>query len=218
MEKKEIWKLVRHWIIVENRNRRFLEYVTLFPEQSQKFKSYHLEPCNQEEVREDAEFLIITPYLLRAYRGFAIEQHGVLRIENFQMIKQIAYDFENSSDNLASFVKAFRLIASFVGNEIYILNGLESDNLNYYQEKDVDGLYGRILETSHYMKLRNKASQNIDSKKVGMTKFYTREKLEVQCAKDFVFTHQEQQRSKIDDLSSVSQLTECQVEKVYQLL
>lgn len=229
MEEKEIWKLVQNWIAIEKhrQDKSFIEHIASLNEQNKRLNSYNLELYyEKEDSRKESVFFIITPYLVRVYRGFVIEVNGNLRIENWEMLNQISCDSIKMPEIIGRgkvSTEPFDLIAPLVKEEAYILDGITGSGLNYYQEKDEDGLYGRILETLQYIKIGPKKSHTKLNGK--LERIYASE---FQDIEELKLVHDGEEILPILNHSSfgscfiaveaMNKLLESQVAKVYQLL
>lgn len=228
MEEKEIWKLVQNWIAIElhKKDKSFLEHIASLNEQNKKLKSYNLELyCDNKESRKEAIFFIITPYLIQAYTGIVTELNGLLKIEKWEMKKQISCDSIKTPEIIGReevLTEAFDLIAPLVRGEAYVLDGLTSGSLNYYQEKDEDGLYGRALETVHYIKIgpkKNHKRLNFQTQRICMPEFQDVENLKlIQDGEEILPILKKQNfGSCLIAIEAINRLMEIEVAKVYQL-
>lgn len=226
MKEKETWKLLQNWIAIEKhqQDKTFLEHITSLNEQNRKLSNYNLELYYQEkEGTQTTQFLILTPYLIQLYEGIVTERKGTIQIENYRMIKQISNDLEEQQDkeNSQNLVASLRFIIPFIETEAYILNGLACSNICYYQEKDENGLYRRILETNHYIKIgkkKNHAELNMETQQIGTFESYNMEELRLTYDKDAIVAVFENQKLQTNVILAFTKMTTHQVEKVYQLL
>lgn len=229
MQESEIWKLVQNWIAIKEHQQKqgFLEHIGSLNEQNRRLRPYNLElHCEKMNSRKESTYFIITPYLIQVYKGFVTEMNGELKIEDWEMQKQISCDSIKMPDIIGrekELTESFDLIAPLVKEESYILDGLTSGSLKYYQEKDEDGLYGRILETSHYIKIGPKKSHaklNGKIEKIGTSEFQNIEELKlVQDGEEILPVLKKQScESYFIAMEAMNKILESQVAKVYQLL
>ncbi len=166
MKESEVWKLILNWIEIKKVKKRssFLENVALFNEQNEKLKSQGLKLYYKEEEKRSIEtFFVITPYLIQMFRGVITEQSGTIHIEDYEMIRQISCDsvmLPNIIGRTVECENPIDAITPFISETSYVLNGMNR-TIHYYQEKDVDGLYGRVIETKEYLKIGKTKQENV---------------------------------------------------------
>ncbi|MCI9233746.1 MAG: hypothetical protein HFH08_04010 [Bacilli bacterium] len=229
MEEKEIWKLVQNWIALEKHReeKSFLEHIASLNEQNERLKFYDLELYyKEEESRRETYFFIIRPHLIQMFKGFVSENDGRIYAEDWEMVKQISCDFIKMPEIIgrtSDIIEPFEAIASLLKGGAYIIDGISSEGVNYYQEKNIDGIYGKILESSHYMKIgrrRKKEKTNIKVQKICISELDNIEEVKLIQFREEILPifpkhHVGQYLIAIDLINS---LLKKQVEKVYQLL
>lgn len=229
MEEKEIWKLVQNWISIEKHkeDKNFLEHIDSLNYQNERLKPYNLELYyGKRDTRKKSIYFIITPYLIQVYQGTITEVNGRLKIESWEMLEQISCDSIKMPEIIGRGevpTEPFDLIAPFVKEEAYILNGLSSGSLNYYQEKDENGLYGRTLETEHFIKIGPRKEHNqldVQIERACVSDFQNIEELELLQDGETILPilKNQSQGSYLIAIEAINKLLENKVGKVYQLL